>query len=144
MEIATIGFTRSSAQHFFERLSLAGVRRLVDVRLNNVSQLAGFAKANDLAYFLDVICGIAYKHDVRLAPTEEMLKAYRDKEFDWQEYERRFRNLMVERGVPAGVKKEPFEAKTALLCSEADAEQCHRRLVAELLASQWEASVEHL
>jgi len=144
LEIATIGFTKSSAQHFFERLSLAGVQRLVDIRLNNVSQLAGFAKAADLAYFLGSICNIKYEHDVRLAPTQELLKAYRSSELGWAEYEMQFRSLMLERGVPATTEKGPYQAKTALLCSEADPEQCHRRLVAELLAAQWRASVEHL
>ena len=93
MEIATIGFTQSSAQHFFGRLKRAGVRRLVDVRLNNVSQLAGFAKSADLAYFLEVICGVTYEHDLRLAPTQAMLDAYRKKEIAWPEYESAFRDL---------------------------------------------------
>lgn len=144
MEIATIGFTKSSAQHFFERLSTAGVRRLVDVRLNNVSQLAGFAKEKDLAYFLDAICGINYEHEVRLAPTQELLKAYRSGEVEWSEYEMEFRNLMLERDIPAVVERRPYEMKTALLCSEAEPERCHRRLVADLLAGSWGAKVEHL
>ena len=144
MEIATIGFTQSSAQHFFERLNRAGVRRLVDVRLSNVSQLAGFAKANDLAYFLDAISSISYKHDLRLAPTKEMFKAYRADELSWDGYESEFRALMVERKIPDALEKEPFETKTVLLCSEAAPEHCHRRVVAELVAQRWGAVVEHL
>ncbi|MFV1991944.1 MAG: DUF488 family protein, partial [Acidimicrobiales bacterium] len=134
----------SSAQHFFERLNRAGVRRLVDIRLNNVSQLAGFAKAADLAYFLDAICSVTYEHEVRLAPTQDLLKAYRDNEIGWSEYESDFRNLMIERNIPAVLEREAYQAKTALLCSEADPEQCHRRLVGELLTASWRAKVEHL
>lgn len=144
MEIATIGFTKSSAQHFFERLSQAGVQRLVDIRLNNVSQLAGFAKAPDLAYFLDAICSITYEHDVRLAPTQELLKAYRNKEITWSMYEKGFRELMLERNIPAMLDKDPFQAKTALLCSEPEPDHCHRRLVGELLTASWRATMEHL
>lgn len=144
MEIATIGFTQSSAERFFERLRRARVRRLVDVRLNNTSQLAGFARAADLPYLLREICGIEYEHNPELAPTQELLTAYREKMIPWEEYERRFRELMTERDVPVSVKKTPFRKKTALLCSEAEAEHCHRRVVAELLAAKWGASVAHL
>jgi uncharacterized protein (DUF488 family) len=144
LEIATIGFTQSSAQHFFERLKRAGVRRLVDVRLNNVSQLAGFAKSADLAYFLETICGATYEHDLRLAPTQEMLDAYRKKRIAWPEYELAFRGLMLERGVPAVLERSAFEAKTALLCSEHTSDKCHRRIVAEILSKEWSATIEHL
>ena len=144
MEIATIGFTQSSAQHFFERLKRAGVRRLVDVRLNNVSQLAGFAKSADLAYFLESICGATYEHDLRLAPTQAMLDAYRKKQITWPEYESAFSELMLERGVPGVLDRQSFGAKTVLLCSEASAEKCHRRIVGEILSREWSATIEHL
>jgi uncharacterized protein (DUF488 family) len=144
LEIATIGFTQSSAEHFFERLRSAGVRRLVDVRLNNVSQLAGFAKSGDLAYFLDRICGASYEHDTRLSPTAELLGGYRAKVITWDDYEPAFLELMEERGVPEIIDRAPYEEKTALLCSEATAERCHRRLVAELMARAWGARIEHL
>jgi uncharacterized protein (DUF488 family) len=144
LEIATIGFTQSSAQHFFERLQRAGVRRLLDIRLNNVSQLAGFAKSPDLAYFLESICGISYEHDLRLAPVAEMLAAYRKKEIAWPEYESAFRDLMLERGVPGTLDRQSFSAKTVLLCSESTPDQCHRRVVAELMQREWSATVEHL
>jgi len=116
----------------------------VDVRLNNVSQLAGFAKSADLAYFLEVICGATYEHDVRLAPTSAMLDAYRKKEIAWPEYESAFRELMLERGVPGILGRQSFRAKTVLLCSEATPEKCHRRVVAELMQGAWSARVEHL
>lgn len=116
----------------------------MDVRLNNVSQLAGFAKSADLSYFLDTICGATYEHDLRLAPTPEMLDAYRKKEIAWPEYESAFRDLMLERGVPGVLDKQAFAAKTALLCSEATPEKCHRRVVALLMEREWSATVEHL
>jgi uncharacterized protein (DUF488 family) len=144
LEIATIGFTQSSAERFFERLRSAGVRRLVDVRLNNVSQLAGFAKSGDLAYFLDRICGATYEHDLRLAPAQDLLESYRGKEIMWDEYEPRFLELMEERRVPDVIERAPYESKTALLCSEPTADKCHRRLVAELMGRAWGARIEHL
>ena len=144
MEIATIGFTQSSAEHFFERLRRAGVRRLVDVRLNNSSQLAGFSKADDLAYFLRTLLDASYEHNLELAPTDELLGAYRKKQISWPEYEQAFLDLMLERGVPAAVQREAFAEKTVLLCSEATPDRCHRRIVAELLSKSWGASIEHL
>ncbi|NJD66809.1 MAG: DUF488 domain-containing protein [Chloroflexi bacterium] len=145
MEIATIGFTQSSAEHFFERLRRAGVKRLLDIRLNNVSQLAGFAKGKDLAFFAREILGATYEHDLRLAPTQAMLDAYRKDRKSWSWYERTFLDLMEDRGVPACLDPAPFrERKTALLCSEATAQRCHRRLVAETLVDAWGADVEHL
>ncbi len=144
MEIATIGFTQSSAEHFFGRLRAAGVTRLLDIRLNNVSQLAGFAKAADLPYFLDALCGISYVHDPRLAPSQALLDSYRKARGAWASYERQFLALMRERDVPAILDRRSFEQKTVLLCSEPGPERCHRRLVAELLAAAWGAEVEHL
>lgn len=144
MEIATIGFTRTSAQHFFERLTAARITRVVDVRLHNASQLAGFAKQADLAYFLEAICGVSYEHDLRLAPTDELLRNYRaDK--DWDAYSAGFIRLMRKRKIVTTLERQPFhDRKTALLCSESTADRCHRRLVAELLAKQWRATIEHL
>jgi hypothetical protein len=100
MKIFTIGFTKKSAETFFTRLKEAGVRRLVDVRLNNVSQLAGFTKRDDLEYFTRAICGIEYVHVPELAPTAGILAAYRkQKNGDWQAYEREFLDLMRSRRV---------------------------------------------
>ncbi|HEY8172219.1 MAG TPA: DUF488 domain-containing protein [Dehalococcoidia bacterium] len=145
MEIATIGFTQSSAEHFFERLHAANIRRLLDIRLNNGSQLAGFAKSADLAYFLDKICGSKCEHDLRLAPTPDLLAEYRNKRVTWAEYESHFGKLMEEREMPSALDRASFDrAKTVLLCSEAKPDYCHRRLVAELLERSWHADVEHL
>ncbi|MGD9935734.1 MAG: DUF488 family protein [Dehalococcoidia bacterium] len=145
MEIATIGFTQSTAEHFFERLKAAGIRRVLDVRLHNVSQLAGFAKAQDLAYFARAICDASYEHDDRLAPTREMLATYRSGGQPWTWYEAQFVRLMKLRDIPAILDRRPFDdCKTVLLCSEPRPEQCHRRLVAELLQDAWAVRVEHL
>lgn len=144
MEIATIGFTQSSAERFFERLKAARVERLLDIRLNNSSQLAGFAKAGDLEYFLRVICGAGYEHDLRLAPSPELFDAYRKRHGAWSDYERGFRALMEERDIPDALDRSAFARKTVLLCSEPAPARCHRRLVAELLAARWGATIEHL
>ena len=122
----------------------AGVRRLVDVRLNNVSQLAGFAKRDDLEFFLHEICGIEYAHAPELAPTREMLAAYRNGQMDWDTYERQFLALMDERRIADTVAKDAI-ADSALLCSEDTPERCHRRLVAEYLDEHWgDVEIVHL
>ena len=144
MEIATIGFTKSSAEHFFGRLKAAGVRRVVDIRLHNASQLAGFSKGPDLAYFLREICGAVYEHDLRLAPTDALLSSIRGQKVAWDAFERQFLALMAERDVPGVLDRPSFETTTALLCSEAQPERCHRRLVAEILARGWDADIQHL
>lgn len=137
MEVFTIGFTRSTAAGFFERLRQAGIRRLVDVRLNNSSQLAGFAKRDDLAYFLRELCGAEYVHEPLLAPTPEMFEAYKKNGGDWSEYERRFLDLMAERRIEERLGRDLFAVPTVLLCSEPTAEHCHRRLVLEYLGEKW-------
>ena len=136
MRVFTIGFTKKKARDFFDAVCGAGVDRLVDVRLNNVSQLAGFAKRDDLQYFLEVICGVEYRHLPILAPTKEILDEYRKGDGDWGWYERAFLELMAERRIEEQVSPADIE-NAVLLCSEHEAEQCHRRLVAEYLAGRW-------
>ena len=136
MKLFTIGFTKSSAQHFFERLKAAGVKKLVDVRLNNVSQLAGFAKRDDLKYFLEAICEIGYEHRQELAPTQELLDAYKKSGGEWVEYEGPFVELIRTRRIEASLSPDELNG-ACLLCSEDTAEHCHRRLVAEYLRSKW-------
>lgn len=137
MEIYTIGFTQTTAAEFFGKLKQAGIRRLVDVRLNNVSQLAGFAKRDDLRYFLAEICGVEYVHEPLLAPSQDILDAYKKKKESWHEYVRRFLQLMADRHVETAISRSLFEVPTVLLCSEPTAERCHRRLVLEYLNSRW-------
>lgn len=144
MTIYTIGFTKKSAEQFFELLRDSGARRIVDIRLNNVSQLAGFSKKNDLAYFAKAICGMDYVHLPELAPTQEMLDAYKKNGGDWDEYERQFLALIEERKIAETTPKEIIDG-ACLLCSEETPEHCHRRLVAKYLASHWpDVSVRHL
>lgn len=145
MEIYTIGFTQTTAEHFFTRLADAGIKRLLDVRLNNTSQLAGFAKAQDLPYFLRELVGARYEHEPRLAPTKQLLDAFKKQRGDWPSYERGFLGLMEQRRIDELLSLADFEQPTALLCSEATAEHCHRRLVCEYLAARWpNVAVVHL
>lgn len=137
MEIYTIGFTQTTAERFFGRLSEARVERLLDVRLNNSSQLAGFAKAQDLPYFLRALVGATYAHEPLLAPTQELLDAFKKRKGDWEAYERSFLQLIERRQIERALSPADFTARTALLCSEATAEHCHRRLVCEYLAAHW-------
>ena len=115
----------------------AGIKRLLDVRLNNSSRLAGFARRDDLPFLLEELCGAEYLHKPMLAPTREMLDAYKKGKEDWQKYERRFLKLMRERRVEETLDRKLFEAPTVLLCSEARPECCHRRLVLEYLDREW-------
>lgn len=145
MEIHTIGFTQTTAEHFFGRLKSAHVGRLLDVRLNNSSQLAGFAKAKDLPYFLRELVGAVYEHEPLLAPTPELLEAYKKQKGSWDDYAASFRALMRERRIEAVLNPTDFEIPTALLCSEPTPEHCHRRLVCEYLAEYWPGlSANHL
>lgn len=143
--VATIGFTRTTAESFFRRLLEAGVRKVVDVRLHNGSQLAGFAKAGDLGYFLDMIGGIDYAHEPLLAPTRAMLRAYREEKGSWAAYEERFLALMAERRIESRLTAQSLDG-ACLLCSEATPDHCHRRLVVDYLNRRWGGtlSVRHL
>ncbi len=137
MEVYTAGFTQKTARQFFESLRRAGIHRLIDIRLNNVSQLAGFSKKDDLAYFLDVICHAEYLHEPLLAPTQELLDAYKKRKGSWDDYERAFLALMAERKIEERLDQRLFAGPTVLLCSEATAEHCHRRLVLDYLNEKW-------
>lgn len=144
MKIYTIGFTKKSAETFFGLLREAQVRTLIDVRLNNISQLAGFAKRDDLKYFLDEICDIRYSHRVDLAPTQSMLDDYKKHDVSWAVYEDRFLKLMEHRRIEDTVPRELLD-NAALLCSEDKPLQCHRRLVVEYLSRHWDdITIQHL
>jgi uncharacterized protein (DUF488 family) len=137
MEIYTIGFTKKTAAQFFEILKRASIEQLIDIRLNNVSQLAGFSKRDDLAYFLKQICDADYKHEPLLAPTQAMLDNLKKEKGRWETYEDDFLALMSEREIEKNLPKTLFKPRTVLLCSEETAEHCHRRLVVEYLNSKW-------
>jgi uncharacterized protein (DUF488 family) len=136
MKVFTIGFTKKSACTFFTRLRESGAQRVVDVRLNNLSQLAGFAKKDDLQVFLREICHMGYVHLPILAPTADMLDAYKKKNGGWPAYERDFMTLMKSRQIDNRIRREQI-ADGCLLCSEEAPDHCHRRLVAEYLQEKW-------
>ena len=144
VNVFTIGFTKKSARKFFSTLADASVKRVVDVRLNNVSQLAGFTKRDDLAFFLEKVCGIEYVHLPLLAPTQDMLSAYRGGREGWDVYEKQFLDLMAARQIEREIEPKLL-ADACLLCSEEKAHHCHRRLVAEYLKEKWEnITISHL
>ncbi len=136
MKLYTIGFTKTTAASFFTRLANAGVKKVIDVRLNNISQLAGFAKKDDLRYFLKAICGIGYEHRPELAPTQDMLDEYKKRGGGWARYEERFLELMAQRKIEEIVPRSAVDA-ACLLCSEDKPHHCHRRLVAEYWKKEW-------
>jgi uncharacterized protein (DUF488 family) len=136
IQLFTIGFTKKSAQEFFETLMNAGVKRIIDVRLHNVSQLAGFAKRHDLEYFLQKIGGIGYVHSLELAPTADILEDYKQKKGEWSIYEEKFLHLMRDRQIETTLSPDLLQ-DSCLLCSEATPHHCHRRLVAEYLNQHW-------
>lgn len=145
MQIYTIGFTKKTAAEFFGALRRAGIKRLIDVRLNNISQLAGFAKQQDLAFFLSELCDARYVHEPLLAPTAAMLDVYRKHGGDWTLYEQRFTGLLHERQIETRLDRSLFSVPAVLLCSEALPTRCHRRLVAEYLAQHWpDVTIAHL
>ncbi len=143
MKLFTIGFTKTSAEGFFSRLSKAKVKKLIDVRLNNVSQLSGFAKKNDLKFFAKSICHIEYEHVPALAPTQVMLDDYKKSKGSWSAYSDRFLELMAQRRIETIDRSRLDEG--CLLCSEDKPHQCHRRLVAEYFKAKWgDVEIEHL
>jgi len=145
IQVFTIGFTQKGAQKFFTLLSDSGAKRIVDVRLNNISQLAGFAKRDDLKFFANEICNMEYIHIPDLAPTKGILDAYKKHGGDWRVYEDKFFDLMEKRSIERSVKPEILNGG-CLLCSEHKPHHCHRRLVAEYLNEKWggSISVKHL
>lgn len=145
MEVYTVGFAKRSAHDFFEALRAARIRRLLDVRLNNSSQLSGFTKRADLPYFLKELCDAEYTHVPMLAPTQELLDDYKKRRAPWREYEARFIALLEERNVAHKLSRVLFVEPVVLLCSERTAEHCHRRLVAEHLRERWgDLAIAHL
>lgn len=136
MKIYTIGFTKKSAETFFTRLKNSNIEKLIDVRLNNVSQLAGFSKKEDLRYFLREICDIDYLHITELAPTQDILTEFKTNKGDWNLYRHRFLKLMEDRRIEDILTPQELD-QGCLLCSEEKPHNCHRRLVAEYLRDKW-------
>ena len=143
MKIFTIGFTKTTAQRFFTRLKDSGAHKLIDVRLNNISQLAGFAKRDDLRYFTGTICGMGYEHVPALAPTQDILDEYKKNGGQWDAYAEEFLSLMSKRHVE-DLDRNLLDGG-CLLCSEDKPHHCHRRLVAEYLRDKWsDVEIVHL
>lgn len=144
-DIYTIGFTKKNAETFFGFISENNVSTLIDVRLNNVSQLSGFAKRDDLKYFLRELCSVDYVHAPELAPTDDILKLYKKGEMSWEVYEDKFLNLMAMRNIEKQITKSDLD-NGCLLCSEHEPHFCHRRLVVEYLNgySDFNLEVKHL
>lgn len=136
MNVYTIGFTEKNAKTFFSLIKNSGVQRVVDVRLNNISQLSGFAKRNDLVYFLKELCDVDYIHVPELTPTKLILDSYKNKEITWDIYEEKFTNLMSQRNIEHTVDKRILD-DGCLLCSEHLPHHCHRRIVVDYLNKHW-------
>ncbi|MBI1821637.1 MAG: DUF488 domain-containing protein [Nitrospirae bacterium] len=136
IKLFTIGFTKKTAEQFFNLIQKAGVKRVIDIRLNNNSQLAGFSKRDDLRYFLKLICNIEYVHMPTLAPTQDMLDEYKKRKGDWALYEKKFLELISSRKIEDSLSKDVLKS-SCLLCSEDKPHHCHRRLVAEYLNQKW-------
>jgi len=144
MKLFTVGFTKKPAEKFFGMLADAGVKRVVDIRLNNTSQLAGYAKKEDLAYFLKKIADIDYTHRPELAPTRDIMDAFKKKGGSWEIYEKKFFALLDQRAVEDTIPKKLLDG-ACLLCSEETPQKCHRRLVAEYFREKWpEIEIVHL
>lgn len=137
-KLYTIGFTQKSAKTFFESLKNNNIETIIDIRLNNTSQLAGFAKFPDIAFFLNELCAINYIHDTKFAPQKTTLKNYKNKTIDWEQYVAEFDNTMKSRHIEEYIRKNYRNLNNmCLLCSEPTAEKCHRRLIADIFKSQY-------
>ena len=145
MTIYTLGFTQKNATDFFNLIRSNSIEILIDIRLNNKSQLAGFTKGTDLSFFLKEICNCEYQHCIEFAPTKDILDRYKKQDNDWNEYEKSYIPLIARRGVTdIFIKQFGAYSKVCLLCSEASPEKCHRRLLAEFLVQTIDAHIVHL
>lgn len=144
VQLFTIGFTETTAEHFFTSLRSACVKRIIDIRLNNTSQLAGFTKKDDLRFFLNEVAGIEYIHIPEFAPTQDILDAFKKHKGSWTAYEKEFNALLAMRAIENTISRE-IANLGCLLCSEKEPHHCHRRLVAEYLQKHWiDVSIKHL
>jgi uncharacterized protein (DUF488 family) len=141
IKLYTIGFTKKNAKQFFGLIQNSGVKKVLDTRLNNVSQLAGFTKKDDLAFFLDKVAGVSYDHALKLAPTDDILKSYKKGEITWDAYARAYNDLISKRHVEEHFSADALNG-ACLLCSEATPHHCHRRLAAEFFKNHLGSGVE--
>ena len=144
IRIFTVGYVGKNARQFFSILKQAGIRKVIDVRLYNTSQLAGFTKRQDIEYFLQAIVGAEYVHLPIMAPTKQLLTDYKKGLISWQQYEIQFKAIIIQRQIQRHIMPQDMDM-SCFLCSEAKADKCHRRLVAEYLAEHWQnISIHHL
>lgn len=147
MKVYTIGFTQKHAEDFYEKIKKEKIDLLIDVRLNNTSQLASFSKFPDIVYFLDKLCNVKYRHDTTFSPTDDLLKNYKKGIVSWEDYEKIFAETMEGRKITEYISEQYRDQSVSnicLLCSEATAEKCHRRLVAEYFNKVFDAEIIHL
>lgn len=143
MKLFTIGFSKKSAEEFFTLLTKNRIKKLIDIRLNNKSQLAGFANAKHLPYFLK-LHNIEYEYKPELAPTKELLDGYKKKQISWQEYEKMYNKILLDRNILNFIKKDELN-NSVFLCSEPTPTHCHRRLLAEYIAKHFDnVEIKHL
>lgn len=140
-QIYTIGFTKKSLKQFIHLLKQAGVTILIDTRLNNTSQLSGFAKKNDLQYILELV-NIGYYHDISLAPTQDILSEYKNKLISWEEYENRYLDLISKRKIERRFEKIAGKDVVCFLCSEDKPHHCHRSILANYLKEHMSKKVD--
>lgn len=144
MNLYTIGFTKKTAEQFFESLIANKVKRLIDTRLNNKSQLAGFAKKDDLEYFLKKIANIEYLYKPEYAPSDDILKGYQKKLINWEQYSEKYLELLKQRKILETADLKVLEG-SCFLCSEHLPEHCHRSLLAKYLAQHFDGiNIVHL
>lgn len=146
-ELFTIGFTQKTAERFFSLISKANIQLLVDVRLNNKSQLAGFTRGTDLEFFLKKLCNCHYKHSIEYAPDKSLLQAYKNNKtpISWSEYTDRYTSIIIKRNALEKFKEILDSAdRICLLCSEPRPENCHRGILASMLAERYQIKVTHL
>ncbi|MFS9037089.1 DUF488 domain-containing protein [Streptococcus australis] len=145
MIIYTIGFTKKSAEDFFENIINEEIEVLIDTRLNNQSQLAGFSKGRDLPYFLRKLANCEYIHEINYAPTKDILSDYKKGNMSWDDYEFKYNKLIQTRGmVDNFIKNYCGYSKVVILCSEHTPEHCHRRLLVDEIVKRIECKVVHL
>jgi len=144
VKVFTMGYVGKNAREFFDILKQTGIKKVADVRLYNTSQLGGFTKKQDLEYFLQTIVGAEYIHMPVMAPTKQLLNDYKKGRLSWPQYENQFNSFIAERQIEKHVMLQDMDMM-CFLCSEAKADNCHRRLVAEYLAEHWKSiSINHL
>ena len=144
VRVFTVGCAGKDAREFFTILKRVRVRKVVDVRLYNTSQLAGFSKRRDIEYFLQAIVGVGYVHQPIMAPTKRLLNDYKKGLVSWPQYEAEFKEIIAGRQIEKCIESIDIDM-ACFLCSEAVADRCHRRLVVEYLAGCFQdVLIEHI